>query len=407
MISNPFDKLSIHLTFIIILSSTMGLKPGKSLAQAENDSTIMYINSMEYAFMMHEETRWMIKAGMIVKNEYVNQNPFKISFEHRIKNSFTATASIDHSNMVLPENDLYLLPLNFSLETRWYYRMNKRIKEGKAASSLSDNYLAIGGAYTWILNNQHLESMIDRQYYSLYAKWGMQRRYLKYGHIDIGIKAGMMDGVGNGFTPSLVFNTYVEMGLGFSKDKQAIDREKLCPFLRCYEADRFIIKANLSNLLNIGAFNDYKWVAFSPQVELEQKLGSSPFSLNAWAGITLSYFEFTSADEGYIDRSWIVGATLEGRYYYNLKKSIRTGRSGNGLSANYVAAGGGYHFVNGQNDYMNTETGPQLYLATGWQRLLNRHLYFDIQVGANYYFEPNQMGNLFDPRLKFGLGYRF
>ncbi|MDX9905132.1 MAG: hypothetical protein RBS55_00950 [Bacteroidales bacterium] len=400
------NKPVLPLYLIIILLSLLGLKPGKTFAQEDNDSSVSYVNSMEYAFMMHEDTRWLLKADLVVKNEYVNMNPFKISFEHRIYKSLTANAAIDHVNMNMPGDYKYFLPLNFSVEPRWYYRLNKRMKEGNAASSLSDNYFAMGVSYTWLLNYNQVESPVDRRYVSYYAKWGIQRRYLKYGHIDLGIKAGMMDAAGKGFSPSLVLNTFVEMGLGFSKDKQAIDREKLCPFLRCYEADRFIVKTNLTDLVNLGIFLDQKWVELSPQVALEHKLGKSSFSLNASIGGTLGYAEFSEADKVLIDRYWIGEVSLEGRYYYNLQKSIRNGRSGNGLSANYLAAGGGYCITDGQYNDMIKETGPRLFLATGWQRLLSRHLYFDIQVGANYNFRPNRAGNVFEPMFQYGLGYR-
>lgn len=296
------NKPVLPLYLIITLLFLLELKPGKTFAQEDNDSSVSYINSMEYAFMMHEDTRWLLKADLVVKNEYVNMNPFKISFEHRIIKSLTANASIDHVNMNMPNDSKYFLPLNFSVEPRWYYRLNKRMKEGNAASSLSDNYFAMGVSYTWLLNYNQVESPVDRRYVSYYAKWGMQRRYLKYGHIDMGIKAGMMDAAGKGFSPSLVLNTYVEMGLGFSKDKQAIDREKLCPFLRCYEADRFIVKTNLTDLVNLGIFLDQKWVELSPQVALEHKLGKSSFSLNASISGTLGYAEFSEADKVLIDR---------------------------------------------------------------------------------------------------------
>lgn len=400
------------LTLINLLFCSSALysqeNTGKDKVNQEPDSALRYVNSMEYAFMMHEDTRWLLKASLVLTRETVNVIPFSIAFERRISKSFTANAAIDHMHVNLPGKNEYLLPLNFSLESRWYYRLKKRIREEGVAVSMSDNYLALGMAYTYLLNYNNVDVSIESHYLSLYSKWGIQRRYLKYGHVDLGIKAGMMDAVDNSFNPSLVLNTYVNMGLGFSKDKTELDREKLCPFLRCYEADRFLIKSNLSNLINLGIFTNDKWFECSPQFVFEKKLGTSTFSLSAEVSGTFGYSEFTDDDDQFtVERYWIAGLILEGRYYYNLKKSIRSGRSGNGLSGNYVAAGGGYYFVDDQQDKVVTDTGPQLFAATGWQRLLSKHLYFDIEIGVNYYFEPNRFQNLFGPFQKLALGYRF
>lgn len=406
----PFLQIQKHtptLFLIIVLASVLSLKPGKSTAQEENDSTVHYLNSMEYAFMMHEDTKWFIKASLVLSNDEVNMNPFKVAFEHRITRSFTANVALDHSPVNLPGDNEYFLPLNISLESRWYYRLKKRMRDEGVAANMSDNYLALGTAYTWLLNYNNVDLPADHHYLALYAKWGIQRRYLKYGHVDLGIRAGVMTPVDNDFSPSLVLNTYVEMGLGFARDRYSLDREKLCPFIKCYDADRFIIKTNLSDFVNIGYFTDNQWIEASPQVAFEQKIASSPFSLNAELKGTIGYSESNSVEQSYINRYWIAGLTLEGRFYYNLNKNIRNGKSGNGLSANYVTVGGGYYLVEDEQDKIIQETGPQLFAGTGWQRLLSRHLYFDIQVGVNYYFEPNRFRNLFGPYEKLGLGYRF
>lgn len=395
------------LILFVLLTASLVLRPEKTSAQEGNDSVVRYVNAMEYAFMMHEETEWLLKAGLILSNDDMNMNPFKFAFEHRISGSFTANAAIDHSRINLPGENEYFLPVDFSLESRWYYRLKKRMREEGVAASMSDNYLALGTAYTYLLNYNNVDVQVDYHYLSLYARWGIQRRYLKYGHVDLGIRAGVMSPLDDDFSPSLVLNTYVEMGLGFARDKYRLDREKLCPFIKCYDADLFIIKTNLSDFINIGYFTSDKWIEFSPQVAFEHKIATSPFSLNAELKGTVGYSESNSDEQSYINRYWIAGLTLEGRYYYNLRKSIRNGRSGNGLSANYVVAGGGYYFVDDEKDKIILETGPQLYIGTGWQRLISRHLYFDIQVGVNYYFEPNRFQNLFEPYEKLGLGCRF
>jgi hypothetical protein len=375
--------------------------------QKDNDSVLYYINPMDYAFMMHEETKWLLKAGILIGNDYTNTNPFKIAFERRISKSFTLNAAMDHAQFDFPGDTSNLFPIHFSLESRWYYRQDRRIREENVSRSMSDNYFALGMAYTQILNNGYgFPEITDENYLSIYAKWGLQRRYLKHGLVDMGVKIGLADALNKEFSPSLVLNTYVDMGLCFTKDKFKLDRDKLCSFIKCYEADRFIIKSNLSDLVNLGFFKYYKWINLSPQIAFERKIGKSPFSINADLNATIGYSEYVT-DDTYYNTYWKAGMDLEGRWYYNLKKSIRNGHSGNGLSANYISAGGSYYYVDDKYDEFETETGPQLHVATGWQRLFSKHMYFDIQVGLNYYFEPDRYGNLYFPRMKLALGYRF
>jgi hypothetical protein len=373
----------------------------------QQDSILYYISPMEYAFMMHEETKWMMKAGFHLSSKDVSFFPVKVAFERRISRSFTVNASIDHDFPLPPAESDGIFPIRISLESRWYYRQNKRLHQERLARNMSDNYFALGMDYSQDLNDMEWNSETwDDQYFSVYLKWGLQRRYLKHGYTDIGITAGLMDDFKDSFNPFFVLNTYVDMGLCFTKDKYKLDRDKYCAFVKCYEADRFIIKTNLVDLVNIGALKNYSWINFSPQFAFEKKIASSAFSINAEINTMVGYSKYFT-DAWHYSTYYLAGLDLEGRWYYNLLKNIRNGNAGNSLSANYISAGAGYNFVEDDNNILLTETGPQVHLATGWQRLLSKHLYFDIQVGYDYLFKPYRSGEVFRPRIKLALGYRF
>lgn len=373
----------------------------------ETDSIVKYIDPMEYAFMMHEDTKWLVKAGIIVLSDYTNKNPLTVSFEHRLLNSFTFDISLDNIHIDSPEYTYNLFAAHFSLDARWYYRLSKRMKERGIARSMSDNYLAAGFEYTHVFDNgNNDDNLAMKDYLAFSTKWGIQRRFLRHGYADMGIKVGVMNAVNEEFKPSFVMNSYVEMGLCFTKDLYKLERDRLCPFLKCYEADQYIFKSNLSNGIGIGIFENNKWISISPNLSFEHKIGHTPFSLNSELIATFGYAEYLDESTQY-ERYILTGISLEGRWYYNLKKSIRNGLSGNGLSANYVTAGGVYYKVFGENNEFDTQTGPQLFVAAGWQRLFSKHLYFDIQIGVNYLFEPDRFQNLYEPRFKFSLGYRF
>lgn len=370
------------------------------------DSNFQYINSMEYAFMMHEETSWMLKGSLILMEEYTNQMPDKVAFEKRIANTFTINLALDHIYPEIPGDNLNHYSLHGSIETRWYYRLNKRIKQNMIARNMSDNYFALGLGYFQLFDLGLYPEKLDNNYLSLYAKWGLQRRFLKHGHADIGINVGIIDKLDKGFKPSLVFNTYVELGLCFTKDRFKLDHDKLCPYIKCYASDKFIIKSNLSDLLNVGFFKYNRWIDLSPHIALERKIGSSAFSINTEINTTVGYSEVIPDDKNY-NTYFIAALHLESRYYYNLNKRIIMGNSGNGLSADYITFGGSYYYIKDSRDEILSNEGPQLHVATGWQRLFSNHMYYDIQVGIEYYFEPNRFRNLFGPRNRLALGYRF
>jgi hypothetical protein len=407
-------RLLIFLCFLIGQMSI--LRPACSQVETRKDTTgqipdsiLRYISSTDYAFMMHEETSWMLKGSLILVNNYTNGLPIKVAFEKRIANSFTINLAVDHSKYNIPGDNSFYIPINVTLESRWYYRLNKRIRQNNVARSMSDNYFALGVGYVYLLNNYNENpNLVSVSYLSLYSKWGIQRRFLKHGHADLGINIGVMNPINDGFKPSLVFNTYVELGLCWTNDSYKLDHEKLCPFIKCYEADNFIIKSSLSNLISIGFFKYYRWIDLSPQLAFERKIGTSAFSINTEINGTFGYSEYfvdTSAYSTYI----VAGLLLEGRWYYDLNKRILMGNTGNGLSADYFSFGGSYYYNNDTRDEYLSYNGLQLHIATGWQRLFSKHMYYDLQVGINYYFESDNihLGDHFEPRTRVALGYRF
>jgi hypothetical protein len=373
------------------------------------DSSLRYISSMEYAFMMHEETSWMIKASIILLNDYINQNPIKVAFEKRISKCFTLNLAFDQYIDLPNTADNPYYAIQGAVETRWYYRQNKRMKDYQLARNMSDNYFAFGFGYSQFFNPNDQNSdllLLNDKYLSLYTKWGLQRRFLKPGYADMGVTVGVMNALNGEFKPSLVLNTYVEFGMCFTKDKDKPDPDKICPFVKCYEADRFVFKTNISDLLNIGLYEYYKWIDLSPHLAFESKIGSSPFSVNTEIDGSVGYSE-TVTDDHYYDRYLHTGIILEGRWYYNLKNRIRTGKSGNGLSANYMALGGSCYYIEDSRYDITGQISPQLHIATGFQRLISNHMYFDLQLGVNYYFVPYRYNLPSDPRARLALGYRF
>ncbi|MCF8405704.1 MAG: hypothetical protein K9H58_17290 [Bacteroidales bacterium] len=376
------------------------------------DSIIDNLTPLEYAFMMHEETSWLLKLNSTVNFGYGRGvGMIKIGAEKRISPSFTVDADFTYSSY-----GFTTVILGGSIEGRWYYRLNKRIRNNKLARSMSDNYFALGvsQAQTRVKYNENNESF---DYTSVYAKWGLQRRFLKYGHADFGLRMNYVFGTTESNSPSFAISTFVDLGLSYTKDKLPLNHDKLCAILNCYKSHKFIIKSNLTGLFSLSLSDQINSISLTPHLAFEYKVGKTPFSINAEIQGGLSYTEYDrtmtssyyapgyDAGTGYI-RNWQANMALEARYYYNLKRRMLNGKTGNSLSANYI--GGGAAFIYNEPPYSYEQSfDPSYYVVAGWQRLIGKHLYFDVQLGLEYRDKTAYDYSRIEPRIKIALGYKF
>ncbi len=382
--------------------------------EAQQDSTIAYLSPMEYAFMLHEKTNWLLKANLLIQTENRETVRFKLSFEKKIAKAFSLDAAISYNGSGLDAD--YFHGSEFSLESRWYYKSRKN-KQSKTAN-LSGAYFALGASYNKTKSSTDSQG-IHSDYSSIpvFAKWGLQRRFLKRGYVDFGVRTGANISLTDWAPTSFFLGTYVDAGLAFTRDKQELDFDKLCPVLRCHASDRFLLKTNLVDIISLGFVRKTFIGTIRPNIAAEVKLGESPFSINTnlSCGLTFS----ASWDHAYtfaIEPKLLV----EGRWYYNLKRRILNGKTGNGLSANYISIGGLY-----QGEYQTVVGGPYNYdfnkeffgarLSTGIQRAISKHLYFDVNIGVGYgkgheYDEANDATtnqNKFIFDFGIAIGYRF
>lgn len=407
---------------IISLPTYSQSKTQSDTTSYPTDSIIKYLTPLEYAFMMHEETPWMIKVNLLGNRSMYGGPGGKVSFERRIAPNFTINLGIDYSPYLIPAESIfgyyffYAQGINSFLESRWYYRLGKQKKNKIFAKHMSDNYLSFGMSYTHIKYSFSLEeNYYENSYVSTYVKWGMQRRFLNHGHADIGIKAGIGFFTHKNRSSFFHLTTFADIGIAFTKDKYKLDHEKLCPILRCYKADKFIFKSNLNNLLSVSLFKYAKRIIIVPHIAFEYKIGKSSFSINTELRSFIKYdhiYDQLLGDGGWSESLEIITDILiEGRWYYNLHRRMLKGKSGNGLSANYISIGGRYvhQFLKNYASNGNYTTSAYKYhITTGFQRLFSKHMYLDMNIGVTYrphqstlYFGP------FFPVINTAIGYRF
>ena len=73
---------------------------------------------------------------------------------------------------------------------------------------------------------------------------------------------------------------------------------------------------------------------------------------------------------------------VEPRYYFDMARQIKAGKSANNLSGNYVSAEGSLSYTQNDNEVFNS--GRSLGLRFGMQRRFLRRLYFDLSAGAGW-----------------------
>ncbi|MCF8366188.1 MAG: DUF3575 domain-containing protein [Bacteroidales bacterium] len=417
--------LTIAQFFVLIHDAQGQTDSLKYSIEKGNDSLVAYLSPIEYAFMFHEETNWLFKANVLATSEYNGTANLKLSLEKKILKNISLNAVLFNYtsfNLGVNPGPYNEDGIEFSIESRWYYKNRKLRRNNQPSANLSGAYLAVGAGYRKAFTGQtSFADYTDLEFIPLFAKWGMQRRFLKRGFVDVGIMAGWNHSMNDEKWSTVFFNTYVEAGLAFTRDKYKLDFEKLCPVLKCHAADHFLLKTNLVNIINLAYVREAIVGSVTPNIAAEFKLGESPFSVNTKVACKFQYSKASSFDFNSFSVS--PNVLIEGRYYYNLNRRILMGKTGNGLSANYISLGATYQgeYYNHLSNGCRSKEGSSLFgimAGTGIQRLISKHLYLDLNIGFGYgieYYHHGYSGTQSNQtrsaipifNLGFGIGYRF
>lgn len=391
------------------------------------DSITRYLSPAEYAFMMHEETNYLIKIALPaltysngLKYGSVSTN---MAAEFRLFKNLTLDSKLSY--YFFGAKGFYTNQVGVDLQFRWYYRMKKLSELRGSSMNLSGNYFLLNFIY------RHGRTKINYEYslaqsqsfnsLSIQAGWGLQRRFLQHGYFSLGIGAGFDIPLYEGENTSFALNTNMEIGLAFTKDKYVLNNDELCTIIKCFESSSFVLKSNLFNVISLRLAENRRTVTINPNLIAEKKLGKSPFSLQAGVTMRYSYQYGGISYMSDINDQFREGSVLnfkgllEARWYYNLRKRMLKGKTGNGLAANYFGLGAEYGltgYVGRIDDIFGTNT-QYYYLNTGIQRFFSDHFYFDYSLSFGY--QIARFRNLdtwddfknFEIRTLLGVGYRF
>jgi hypothetical protein len=291
------------------------------------------------------------------------------------------------------------------VEGRWYHDMQKRIKAGRSANNFGGRYL---GLEAGILNNNLITDSWDDRRISL--RYGMQQRFLRNGYFDVSIGAGFSQG-STVLKHSTFFSTDQRVSVGLAaflpKFRNTAQNSNLCDVLHCQDEQFKMLKINIFDVIEFRSNGVVYNLELRPNVAYEQKLGRSPFSVElALEGLydRGKYQYYNSIDQKvYTNQitsaTW--NATGELRWYYNMRKRLLSGKSGNNLSGTFVGLQLNRNsLIKGAVDYTSDDNGGFIgALITGdywtsnlvWgiqQRILERG-FIQFKIGAGTTFGGN------------------
>jgi hypothetical protein len=328
----------------------------QTITQETGTITTDHIETPQYfAFRTMDPARWAFKLDIgrtlnfrriatdfIINslNDRVNL-PLSAGIEYKVSPGFSlginynSTLNLDinaDSEQPVFDNSASML----SLEGRWYHDMKRRIREGRSANNFGGKYISAELGY----GSESFGSIfLAEDIFSSKFRYGIQQRWMNNGFFDMSVGLGL-NYQDFDFT-SLGMDYRFRIGLAaFAPGKKAKSTySNKCDVLMCFEEQHKMLKINLIDAVDFSKNENSLYLKLSPNVSYEHKIGKSSWSIEGTLGMAYSYhqqqpgiFTLTSLYSG-VD--WKAQAEL--RWYYNLRKRILNGKSGNNLSGPFIA----------------------------------------------------------------------
>lgn len=274
--------------------------------------------------------KWMFKMNLAQTFLFGDNDP-QIGVEYKISPAFSVGA---YYGMRLGRQDGsgWLYPLSLAVEGRWYHDMKKRISAGRSANNFGGRYVALEAG---IVNTPGTAEPWSEKRTAL--RYGLQQRFMRNGYFDVSIGAGITDR-----SPILRSSTFsidhrVSVGLAafLPRVKTAPAKNDLCEVLHCRDEQYRMLKINIFDAFSFWSTGDNYNLVLRPNIAFEHKIGRSPFSVELDLGASYDRGNYSSFS-GIRFASAYWNATGEVKWYYNMRKRILDGRSGNNLSGAFI-----------------------------------------------------------------------
>jgi len=395
-------KLQLFITMVAIgiataafgqtdtVFTTISQEPGALAPQ-------QFKSEAERAFDFMTPAKWMFKADLGYSLFNLFDDPgIRISAETKLSEALSISANVQYdleSGRLTSREQLRL-----GTTIRWYYDMKKRIAAGKSASNFSGNYLALEPSWLGEKgSNYYTNSGAE-----LIAKFGIQRRLLRYGYFDLSYGLGVKHNPASPYSRGgWYLSTQPQLSLGlalFSPGKNNMPGGAVCDVIRCFQENRRMFKVDLYNLVAVRAFpNQGTSISLNPSFAYEQKISGSPFSAELSLEGASALYAF---DPGYSApiKANSVGGTgmVELRWYFLQKQRMLKGKSGNNLSGVFLGLHAAYtanqtHVKQMGNNYDDTVNIQYVRSVLGVQhRILDRG-FVQFKVGAGAKWSQNNV----------------
>jgi hypothetical protein len=281
-------------------------------------------------FRTRTPAKWMFKMNLAQTFLFGDNDP-QTGVEYKISPAFSVGA---YYGMRLGRqgDGGWLHPLSLAVEGRWYHDMKKRISAGRSANNFGGKYLALEAG---IVNSPEAAESWDERRIAL--RYGLQQRFMRNGYFDVSIGAGISN-------PSPIFRSStfsidqrVSVGLAafLPRPKTTTASSDLCEVLHCQDEQYSMLKIDVFDIFRFWSNGDNFFFSLRPNIAYEQKIGRSPFSVELDLAARYDRVRYpTFTDIRFASAYW--NATGEVKWYYNMRKRILNGRSGNNLSGAFI-----------------------------------------------------------------------
>jgi hypothetical protein len=353
---------SFYILFFVLFAITVQAQTDTSYQVIREEegamSTTRVETAQDRAFRTMEPVKWAFKldgASLIgVGNSGISQDGSNLNLnaEYKLSPAFSINAGYAmafsyQSAFANFEAETSVRVSALSLEGRWYHDMQRRIREGRSANNIGGRYVGLEGVLLNSLPSIN-SGYFDQKQFNL--RYGVQQRLLKNGFFDVsmGVGAGSSISVLKQNPWSFSTDQRLTIGLGIFRPggKNMTSTGSTCDILHCFDEQYKMLKINLFDVLNFSTNSWFTGFDFKPSLSYEQKLGRSAFSVEGTIGARYNYTRAkvnvwngstTFSTGSSVFEQATIDAQAELRWYYDMKKRILRGKSGNNLSGGFVA----------------------------------------------------------------------
>ncbi|MDO1447112.1 hypothetical protein Q0590_12660 [Rhodocytophaga aerolata] len=222
-----FHTFHTLLFATLITLTVLGLTYSKALAQTEithreyttedrTHSDFSFKEKYRYFTRANMEEKTLIKVGGALSSGWGGSNTGfvgrfinVVAIEQKLLPALSIMAEVENS-WVSNGKQYNGYAMGGNLGLRWYYSMNKHIKEGTRANNFSDHYLSLQSShYLYQTENQFSRNS------TLSLVWGNQIRLGKFGYFDTNIGPAIKLGKLAPSVPRLGYDVNLSIGFGF------------------------------------------------------------------------------------------------------------------------------------------------------------------------------------------------